>query len=351
MKTLKTVFLASISLVTAGILSAQTNLWQNTGNVGIGTTSPLWQTTIVKSDSGGAGSFYGGTLVLSRYVNTLTNQRSSAIYHYYDGSSTDMLAFGVDGSGTRNPAFIANAQMVLTTAGNVGIGTTNPGDRLHVSDSIRVSPFTHGQNITYLNSGATLKLMNGNIFNPDGAALSKIVFGGMYNPTGNQANEASYNYIEWSSGWLSIRNNQETKLQIGAGLEWGHQDVYLNPTGGNVGIGTTNPTEKLAVNGKIRAREVIVESTGWSDYVFKPDYRLASLSEVEGAINRDGHLPGVPSAQEVAEKGVSVGDMQAVLLAKIEELTLHQIAQEKELSALRAENGVLRSRLDNLERQ
>ena len=99
---------------------------------------------------------------------------------------------------------------------------------------------------------------------------------------------------------------------------------------GNVGIGTTSPTEKLSVNGKIRAKEVIVD-TGWSDYVFAKDYKLASLSEVEQHIQTQGHLPGVPSAQEVAEKGVSVGDMQSLLLAKIEELTLHVIHQEKTL--------------------
>jgi hypothetical protein len=99
---------------------------------------------------------------------------------------------------------------------------------------------------------------------------------------------------------------------------------------GNVGIGTTNPTEKLSVNGRIRAREVIVD-TGWSDYVFAKGYHLASLSEVEQHIQMQGHLPGVPSAHEVAEKGVSVGDMQAVLLAKIEELTLHVINQQKQL--------------------
>lgn len=103
----------------------------------------------------------------------------------------------------------------------------------------------------------------------------------------------------------------------------------------NVGIGTTNPTEKLSVNGRIRAKEVIVD-TGWSDYVFAKDYKLASLSDVEQHIEQQGHLPGVPSAQEVADKGVSVGDMQAILLAKIEELTLHQIAQEKAIGSLLA---------------
>jgi hypothetical protein len=126
--------------------------------------------------------------------------------------------------------------------------------------------------------------------------------------------------------------------------------LLLNTTaGGNVGIGTTNPTEKLSVNGKIRAREVIVETAGWSDYVFADDYKLQSLADVEAQIKTNKHLPGVPSAQEVAEKGVSLGDMQAVLLAKIEELTLHQIAQEKRMNTqaeriehLEQENAALR---------
>ena len=112
---------------------------------------------------------------------------------------------------------------------------------------------------------------------------------------------------------------------------------------GNVGIGTINPTHKLAVNGTIKAKEVIVETTGWSDYVFADDYTLAPLSEVEAHIKTNKHLPGIPSAAQVSEQGISVGDMQAKLLAKIEELTLHQIAQEKRIAALEAENKRLRS--------
>ncbi len=109
---------------------------------------------------------------------------------------------------------------------------------------------------------------------------------------------------------------------------------------GNVGIGTTSPTHKLAVNGTIRAKEVIVD-TGWSDYVFDPAYRLAPLSEVEQHIKTEGHLPGIPSAREVAEHGVSMGEMQSKLLAKIEELTLHQIEQEKRIERLEADNARL----------
>jgi hypothetical protein len=101
------------------------------------------------------------------------------------------------------------------------------------------------------------------------------------------------------------------------------------------------------VNGRIRAKEVIVD-TNWSDYVFAKDYKLASLSEVEQHIQQQGHLPGVPSATEVAEKGVSVGDMQAVLLAKVEELTLHLIAQEKHQAAQEQEIARLRAEVQQL---
>ncbi len=106
---------------------------------------------------------------------------------------------------------------------------------------------------------------------------------------------------------------------------------------GNVGIGTTSPTNKLDVNGTIRAKEVIVE-TGWADHVFAPDYQLASLSEVEAHIKANQRLPGVPSAAEIGETGVSLGQSQTMLLEKIEELTLYTIDQEREIEQLKVEN-------------
>jgi N6-adenosine-specific RNA methylase IME4 len=113
---------------------------------------------------------------------------------------------------------------------------------------------------------------------------------------------------------------------------------------GNVGIGSANPTQKLSVNGSIRAKEVIVD-TGWADYVFADDYKLKPLSEVEQQIKAEKHLPGIPSAADVAEKGVSMGEMQAKLLAKIEELTLHIIEQEKRIERLENENRAAKERL------
>ncbi len=72
-------------------------------------------------------------------------------------------------------------------------------------------------------------------------------------------------------------------------------------------------------------KKIIVTQFGWSDYVFAKDYKLRSLTSLETFINQHKHLPEIPSAKEVAEKGVSVGDNQALLLKKIEELTLYVI--------------------------
>ena len=79
----------------------------------------------------------------------------------------------------------------------------------------------------------------------------------------------------------------------------------------------------------------------WSDYVFRPSYRLRPLSEVAAYIQANHHLPEMPAAAEVAKKGVSVGDMQAKLLAKIEELTLHAIQLEQQNRELQERVGRL----------
>jgi hypothetical protein len=98
--------------------------------------------------------------------------------------------------------------------------------------------------------------------------------------------------------------------------------IILTPNGGNVGIGTSTPNAKLAVNGNIRAKEIKVETANWPDYVFAKDYQLPSLKETEQHIKDKGHLPGIPSAEEVKTNGVNLGEMNAKLLKKIEELTL-----------------------------
>ncbi len=115
-------------------------------------------------------------------------------------------------------------------------------------------------------------------------------------------------------------------------------DLSVN---GNVGIGTLDTKGyKLAVDGTIKAKEIKVES-GWADFVFDESYRLPSLEEVSSHIKEKKHLPGIPSAAEVAENGVDLGEMNAKLLQKIEELTLYVIKLQKD-------NEIMRKEIDEL---
>lgn len=113
----------------------------------------------------------------------------------------------------------------------------------------------------------------------------------------------------------------------------GNGGGYFN---GNIGIGTTDTKNyKFAVNGSAIFTKVVVKPySNWPDYVFNSSYRLRPLSEVEQYIKQYGHLPEVPTADEVEKNGLDVGDNQATLLKKIEELTMYVIEQNKKILSL-----------------
>ncbi len=116
---------------------------------------------------------------------------------------------------------------------------------------------------------------------------------------------------------------------------------------GTVCIGTTGPWSdyKLAVNGWMIATKVKVESySNWPDFVFEKKYHLMSLKELEGYINKNNHLPDVPTASEVERNGLDLADNQAILLKKIEELTLYIINQQKDIDGLKKKVQDLKQR-------
>jgi hypothetical protein len=119
-------------------------------------------------------------------------------------------------------------------------------------------------------------------------------------------------------------------------------------TGGRVRIGgSATPTEKLVVDGKILAEEVKVQTVPASDYVFEPDYDLKSLQEVETFIQQNKHLPDIPSAEEFKENGVGLGEMDDMLLRKVEELTLYVIELKKENLEMKTEIRNLKTSISN----
>lgn len=254
----------------------------SSGNVGIGTTSPK---------------------------NKLDVEGSAVIGASYSGTNT------APSNG-------------LLVQGNVGIGATNPTAKLHVVGD-------NGGAKTPAPTGAHLV---GGVGGAGSAGGKIIITGGQGGPIGGGPSGTGGD-IEISGGAGGEGFGSGGAVYIKGGTPSGASDygnILLASSGGNVGIGTTNPgSYKLAVNGKIRAKDVVVE-TGWSDFVFEDDYELKPLNEVEIFIQTHKHLPDIPSAEEVSENGVALGDMQALLLQKIEELTLYMIEMDKENQALKA---------------
>jgi len=153
---------------------------------------------------------------------------------------------------------------------------------------------------------------------------------------------------------------------------------------GFVGIGMATPREELSVNGSIRAKQIKVETANWPDYVFKPTYQLPSLTgvktyidqnqhlpavklnnvwpdyvfkptyqlpsltEVKTYIDQNKHLPEIPSEQEIAKEGQNLGEMNKLLLKKVEELTLYLIENDRKDIEREAKKD---RRLNKLERK
>ena len=159
-----------------------------------------------------------------------------------------------------------------------------------------------------------------------------------------------YNTQKWSSG----NPGYELKLQTIWNTQGINQEIIqrfnnidyksLVFFAGNVGIGISNPNNKLDVNGTIHSKEVKVDMNGWSDFVFKKEYNLPTLVEVEKHIKEKGHLENIPSEDEVLKNGINLGEMNTKLLQKIEELTLYVIAQNKSIEELRQEIKDIKSK-------
>jgi hypothetical protein len=210
-------------------------------------------------------------------------------------------------------------------------------------------------------SGITQTCLSTHIYNNCGSA-GFLTFG-FGATTGAGTSVADPLTIQQSNLSVGVNtSNPQAKLQINGGGSDNNSSSVLVRNGvnteifrildnGNIGIGISTPQSKLGVNGTITAIKVKVTQAGWPDYVFNDNYALLNLQQVEQYINRYHHLPGIVSEQEVEKNGVDLGDNQANLLKKVEELTLYVIQQNKELTQLKSENKVLATQQAALQKQ
>ena len=233
---------------------------------------------------------------------SFTNENDTLLAQFsaYGGGTPNVLNYAYIGIDYNSP------WMTFRPSGNVGIGTTAPGMLLHV----RGGPASDGGRLMKLESSTAT-----------GAGMSFV----------NSAKQAN--------PWQIFGTG--TQLKIG---EDGVADWMTFAAGtGNIGIGVAPVAgAKLAVNGTIKTTEVVVMNPPFADYVFDAGYRLRPLGEVAEFIRENHHLPEIPSAAEVGANGVGLGEMQAKLLAKVEELTLHLIEADKLGKRLELENSDLR---------
>ncbi|MFS4457361.1 hypothetical protein [Maribacter sp. 2304DJ31-5] len=259
------------------------------GNVGIGTVTPNAKLEVKRSSNiGGKWNPNSSIFTTTEANNSLimdTNEIYSSGILYVGGKGSDIIRFrSVSDTGFSD-------KVVIKSNGDVGIGTISPNERLQIGNA-----FT-------FHDGGSKVMMIGHATGGVDLDPSKYAAELRFNPT---------------NGYLSLGTSSSITSAPLPQLNISKE--------GNIGIGTFDTgSHKLAVEGSIGAREIKVEVGTWSDFVFHKDYNLPTLKEVEIHIKEKGHLKDIPSAKEVEENGINLGEMNAKLLQKIEELTLYQI--------------------------
>ncbi len=290
----KLIFLSSLFLSFSSLVHAQwtTNgtVTSTTNSIGIGTTSPGASLSLGASTNNKKLFIYDTGIEASGLAQGYSEFRIFGV-----SSGTNHISLGK--YNLANDSFLE--QMRIDNSGNVGIGTTTPQTKLEVNGGISAY--------------------------------------------GSESHFSSGTYVDPVPG-------KAYDIKIGTnGIAVNGYSVFNN----GISIGTTSLPSgySFSVNGSAIATSVTVKlNSAWPDYVFKKDYQLPSLQEVKAYIDQNQHLPEIPSEQQIAKEGLNLGEMNKLLMKKVEELTLYLIEKDKEKEEQAAINRELINRINNLEK-
>lgn len=227
---------------------------------------------------------------------------------------------------------------------SIGIGTQNPLEKIHI------------ENGRLLIRGIDNWFPGITVHNAVGRSVFHLR--GTTNSNNFSSSEIVLEDLTNSKRWSILNTNSNTFTLVNYSEATSYRSPFkidfAAPTNsfamnmeGNIGIGTAPTLYKLAVAGSIISEEVIVKlQSNWPDYVFGENYILDDIEDVKHFIKNNGHLKGIPSAEEIAQSGVNLAEVQKKLLQKIEELTLYIIKQNEDLIKLKNEIAVLSSNVE-----
>ncbi|HEX6169507.1 MAG TPA: hypothetical protein VFZ33_07425 [Chitinophagaceae bacterium] len=271
----------------------------NPGNIGIGTNSPTEKLTINATDPA---------------INFLNAGTGKGLLQV-SGNSMRLGTYNTNVNGSLYFTTMGIDRMAITPDGNFGIGILSPVGKFQITGGVEASPTTHGF------------LMLGTV------GSTNLVFDNNEILARNNGN-SSHLYMQNSGGNVYIGDATNFNSAHRLGVD-GNTVIT-----GALRVGTT-PTPsgyRLAVDGKVICTELMVRLvSNWPDYVFSNNYKLPSINELENFINKNNHLPGIPSAKDIETNGLSIGEMQKLQMEKIEELTLYIIELKKEIDKLKAQ--------------
>lgn len=326
-------------------LTSGTNIYNsNTGNIGIGTSTPSEKLHIMGNIRGNSS---GGALrIMTQYgyldvgpQNSYYSQFYTDITRgfYFNNSLTingNISSYNVSDMNiqTYDGTTYSNRMTIARSNGFIGINKTNPAYQLDVVGTVNATSYlVNGAPLStsqWTSSGTTINYSSGNVGIGQATPAYKLDVAGSINASSILINGQPF---------------------AGGGSQWATVGTSINYLAGNVGIGTSSPDAKLAVKGTIHTNEVKVDLNGAvaPDYVFEKDYTLMSLEDIKSFIDANKHLPEIPSGKEMEENGLQLGEMNLLLLKKVEELTLNLISINERLKQLENENTELRKLKEN----